>query len=562
MNKGVLITNIQKIITSLDHTKEILVNLFSKEKCYSKQYLQKKSSLLRVKLQSDDNYKKLSTKPSILKSKLAKIQAKKIDLSKIISSLEDEIIFLDYEIEEQKALISEYQREYEILADSLGFSENDQQLFEKIKIKENQIKHLQGLVSASLIEIDNKRKSIVKFNEEIEKLNVNEDLCCNELENIKLYTLDEKTKLSDISKLNNFEHLVNVADISQYISNIVKRLSDLIVYIGKRESRKENVDEMIVPIKEMISELNNIILQYINSIDLTDLNEEKAIINNRLESSGYKIDDEDKKIISDEISSLELKLSLLKNQQLSDEQSLIEYAQRVDGLNMDIERENHNIIVIRSRISELNLSIHLFSNDNSYAQIECATKEMKKKQKEEQIHQKQKERLIKYKIDAENTLRSIKKSKKNSEYLLSDLEQTLKSKKEYLTEGITSKYDLDEDKNQLLYIDLNFELVEILTKLLSQKYINKLDEIDIESYDPLSEIIGFYEFENVPVLYSDEFIEAVRATMDRMIRFGNVDHKNTAFIRFLNDKGLKVTRYGKSLRTMEEQKEQTKEFLR
>ena len=65
---------------------------------------------------------------------------------------------------------------------------------------------------------------------------------------------------------------------------------------------------------------------------------------------------------------------------------------------------------------------------------------------------------MKNKVYYEFTVTNIKKKKRNSESLIEDKKQTLNEVKDITLTNLTSRYNLDEDKTNLLYLDLIIEL--------------------------------------------------------------------------------------------------------
>ena len=557
MNKGVLIANIQKIMTNIQQTIEDLTSMISKEKCYSKKQFEKYVDLLSVKIQDDDNYKSISTEFSNLSLLLKRLQSERITLKKLIADVEFDIYSLGSQVEDKKTFKSEQQREYEILADSLNISDNDEQIYSIMKDKEIKINEIQKQIDEILKEIDNKKYSLDQYNREVKSIETKENVYLNDLNNLNNYTIDENDKNRDINTLNILNKLINVLDTMDSLIEINNILEYLIDYLGSREASKNIVDEKIAYIKTIVAKINGVMLEFIGAINLDECFSVKETIISKLnDKNSYLLNEKERRERSLEISNLEFDISLCQSECVSDEQTLIDYSHRIDKINDSIEKINFQNSLLQGKIDDLNLKKAYFIKENSQIQTEEINKEIKRKQKKVDSNKKYIEKLIKFKIDIENAIKSIKKTIKNSETLKNDMQLVLREKKEMPFS--LNKYNLDDDKKQLLIIDFIIEMNNFANGLLKQNYLKKLDEVEVESYDPLVAVIGFYDYDNFKQLIDDEFVAKAKNAMEAMINVGNMSYINNRFIRTLNLQGLKVTRYGKALRTMEKQAEDVK----
>ena len=214
--------------------------------------------------------------------------------------------------------------------------------------------------------------------------------------------------------------------------------------------------------------------------------------------------------------------------------------------------------LLQNRINRLMLTKSYFINENSQSQNDSIDKEIKSQSKLTE-NGKFMEKLIGYKLNIKNAVSSIKKVRKDGDSFKTLLESKLSLKIENLSKNKTSRYSLDEDKKDLLMLELVIQMFEFINSIIDKKYLQRLDDIEQETYDPFIEILSFSEYENLGMLYSREFIDMAKDSMERMIRFGNVEQKSALFMKSLNDQGIRVVRYGKSLQTMEKQMEQVKE---
>lgn len=555
MNKGVLIANIQKIMTNIQQTIEDLTSMISKNNCYSKNQIEKSANLLAVKIQNDDSYKNISIEASNFDLLIKRLQGERTTLKKLISDVEFDIFSLRLQSEEKRALKSEQQKEYEILADSLNISENDEEIYAIMKDRKVEIELLQQQLDEILQEIEDKKQNLVHYNENIKDIEQKEQIYISNLKMLEDYSFDEQAKNSDINKLNILNQLVNVISAIDDLNNINSSLGNLVEYLGKREADKNTVDERIAYVKSLIAKVNGVMFGFVGSINLDECFSEKETIISRLnDKDSCLMNEKERKVRTLEIANLEFDISLCQSECISDEQTLIDYNHRIDKINGNIERINNQNSLLQVEIDELNLKRTYFIRENSQTETDDISKEIKKKKKIIYSNRKNIDKLIKIKIDIENAIRSIKKTRKNFEALKSDMELTLREKKELSTEYL-SKYNLGYDKKQLLILDFIIEMTNFVNSILQQNYLKKLDEVYVETYEPFISVIGFSKYDKLGELVDETFVKNVKKSMETMINSGGMSTRNNHFIANLNSLGIKVTRYGKALKTMEKQNE-------
>lgn len=550
MNKNVIITNIQKIITNVEQTIEDFSSIMSKEDSYSKGKIEKSINILKIKIENEDNYKINSNEYINLNLLIKKLQSEKISLKKIISDTEFEIYCLNLEIEQKTSIKSKVQRDYEILADSLNISENDEEIYKIMKEKENNLKNINSSINVLLMEIEDKKKNIERYNEEIKMVDIKEQSYRKDLENIESYTIDEESKSKDINQYNILNKMFNAISSIEQLKDIVTSLQQLIEYLGKREADIEYVNEQILNVKSYIAKTNGTILEYLAVINMEHLYKEKEILISKLKDNNL-LNEKERDNRQSEIKGMEFEISYYQSECTNDELNLIDYTHRIEKIEGDINKINFENKMLQSEIEQLNLKKIYFMNENSSSEKDEISKSIKRKQKKIENNKKDVEKLIKNKTDIENIIKSIKKSRKNSETRKNDIELVLRETKEFNNE-IVNKNDLSDHKKQILMIDIIIEFTKIADRFIRQNYLKILDEISVESLEPFIGVIGFYKYDKPSQLLDEQFMEKVKDSMATMIKCGSIGTQNDNFIRHLNLQGIKVIKFGKALKAMEE----------
>lgn len=559
MNKNVLISNLMRIRTNIEKTIATLNSMTLKEPIYSKEQIEKNLNILKVKIEDDDNYKTVSTEYFLLKLMLKNINQTEFNYKNLIESLNSSLIPLHSKSNEIKTIISEEQRELEVLANSLDISFNDEQLYKLIQAKNNKILKLQDDLRELEKDIKEKKEEIDFYVGKIARLSSKKEKHQTDLSLLDEYDFSLESKNSDMIKLEMFEKLSEILSSLKVLNSILNKLDEAIEYINLREASIDVVNEKIENIKQLFEKLNSDLLRFIKTINISYYIDMKNRISKRLSNNeSYLLSEDERSKNEKEISRLELAISLLQNDGTTDEAIADYYGARAIYLEDEYHIETINNKVLQNKINQLKLTKSYFISDSTQLQNDLIDKEIKL-QTRKSTSEKTFERLIGYKFDIKDAVKTIKKVRKDSDTLKGYLQDRLEQRKEMIANNSTSRYSLDEDKKDLLFIDFVVQIFEFVKQIMNKKYIQKLDEVEEETYDPFVEVIDFVDFDNVPILYTDEFVENVRKAMDRMITYGNLDHKNDLFIKFLNSEGVTVSRYGKSLKTMEQQIEQTKE---
>ena len=558
MNKNVLLSNIMKIRTNIEKTISTLNSMVIKQPSYSKEQIEKNLNILKVKMQDDDNYKTLSTEYFLLKLMVRNTKQTEFNYKNLINSLNSNLIPLCSKANEFRTIISEEQRELEVLANSLDISGNDEQLYKLIQLKNSKILNLQEELKGIEKDIKDIKEETDFYVGKLSRLDSKLEKYNNDLEGLEEYDYSLENKNSDMMKLELLENLNNILAAFKILSSILNKLDETIEYINIRESSMEIVNEKMESIKELFGNLNFELLNFLKSINIGYYSDLKSEISKRLNNgNSYFLSEEERISNEKEISRLELAISLLQNDVTTDDAIVNYYDERVTYIEDEYHIEVINNRLLQNKINQLKLTKSYFLGD-AQVQNDSIDKEIKL-QTRKKTQEKTLERLIGYKFDVKDAAKTIRKVRKDSENLKGYLQDKLEQRKELISKNSTSRYSLDEDKNDLLIVDFVMQMFSFAENFISKKFIQKIQSIEEETYDPFVEIMDFVDFDNIPVLYTEHFIEDVKKSIEHMITYGSLEQKSDLFIKYLNSEGVTVSRYGKSLKTMEEQLEKASE---
>lgn len=551
MNKKVILDNIQKLITNLNIAIESLESIIKLDKSYSKEQIEKEIVLLQVRLQDDNNYQIVSSKSNSLKTLIKSVQSERNTLRRLIGATEFRNSFLNQKIDKNNSVLSFEQREIEALANSLNMSDNDEEILAIIKQKRTKIVELKAEVTSYLGQINLNDEDIQFYLKKVASLDIEEDKYTKELESLAILVIDETKKGKDINKLNKFLLIKDFYERIFELESVLQDLASLQEYLINNGIDAILVEQKIDELKENISKIVNEVSYFVKSLDINELNKEKNVINERITSkNGYVLNDSERELVYDEIANLQLDISLDDNISSFDDSVLSEYNITIDKLKQDIEGKITECDLLQNIINELVSKKIYFFKEYSQTQIDDIDKEIRKKEKQLENLKRVIEKYLKSKTDIENTITFIKKKKKSNDLLKESRKTDLRNMKDFAFAIPTSRYNLNEDKKEILYIDLFAHLIDFANSLVNQDYVKKLDEINME--DPYLSVVGFYKYDNLEVLYSSEFIMKARKTMEEKLNADVFTPENV--IEDLSLQDITVIKYGKPLKTMEEDK--------
>lgn len=554
MNKSVLLTNIQNIMTSLQLTIGKLDSLIAKDKSYYKEQIQKQITLLQVKLQDDNNYRVISSKSNSLETLIEEIQSEKNILKNLIEKVGIRTSYLNQKIDKNNSMLSYEQREIEALANGLNMTDNDEATLMRIKQKRVKLTKLKNEINSILDEIKINDDSIDLYNKKIRSLDVKEAEYSKELESVSVLIVDENKKNKDVSKLNRFLSIRDFISSVKSLDDIYLSLEELYDYLNDNRVDSDFVATKLEKMKAKISLIIKQVVYFVNLTNLDELSAEKSIITERIVSkNGYVLNDSEREMIYDEIASLQLAISLSESESKFDENVLEEYRNSLDKLDNEIELKTRERSLLQMEANDLVLKKNYFFNEYAQGQTDDISREIKRVQKQVDSIGKTLEKYIKIKTDVENTITFIKKKRKSSDVLRESKISDLRNIRETAFSRPTSKYNLNEDKQELIYMEFIVELIDFANYLLSQDYAKRLEDIPLETIEPFVSVVGFYKYDNLEVLYSDDFIMEARDTMEKMLSDEVI--KPEDYIDELKLQGLTVLKFGKSLKSMEETKE-------
>lgn len=545
MNKSVLITNIQKIKTNMEQTVDNLSSMLEREKIYSKEQVQKNIDLLQVKLQNDDNYKIVSNDKNYYSGLIQELDGEKVSLKKVIRGIEFRNNLLNKEIEKLQASFGLEQKELEILANNLNGSK-DEEVYLKIKDKRNKIDELKSKISLNKDKIIDNTKKIDMHKQSINELDKEQESYCDEIDMADDYELLDDKKMEDLNYLNRFNAMIKVIDSIFEMNGIISYLDNLVEYLKTRDANSDNFLEKLILLKQMVASLNGDLLSYLAIINLDECCDEQGRINSRLnDENGYFLSDSERKIINDEIYYLNLDILLCQEQIVGDEQTISEYDNMIKKVNDDIKKENSKNAILEQEINDLTLrKIHFVFDKND--EID---KIIKKKKRKINNNKKYIEKLMKNRLYYEFAASSIKKKRRNLESLIEDKKQSLVEKQDFTLNNITSLHNLIEDKNNVLYLDLMIELYNMVNGIIKYNYLKKIEEIDIESFDPFISIVSCSKYDDVNYLYDENFLESLKVSMDKLLH--NSNSSPDKYIDYLKDLGVSVLRHGEPLQEID-----------
>lgn len=547
MNKSVLLTNIQNIMTSLQLTIGKLESLIAKDKSYSLEQINKQITLLKVRLQDDTNYRRISKETNYMEMSIKKIPGERNTLKRLINDVEFRSSFLRKQIDKNNSMLSYEQREVETLANSL----DDEEIVRRIKEKSVKISELKSDISAILEELKVNDSDIQRYNEKIRDLDEKEEKFSRDL--ASLY-VDEKKKSKDINKLNRF---LSIRDLISYINSlndIYLALEDLRDFLKNNRVDANLVTTQVEKMKAKMSIIISQVVYFVNSTSLDELNAEKSIINERIVSNdGYVLSDIEREMVYDEITNLELAISLNESDANLDENIIEAYRRSIDNLDSEIRLEIRQRNLLQMEVNDLVLKKNYFFNEYTQGQTDDINREIRRLQKQIDNIEKNKDNYIKIRNEIETAITFIKKKRKGLDTLIESKNSDLKNVRETAFNRPTSKYNLNEDKQELIYIDFVFELIDLSNYILSQDYTKRLEDIPVETIEPFVSVVDFYKYDNLEVLYSDEFVTQARNTVEKMLSAEVI--KPEDFINELKAQGLNVPKFGKSLKSMDKTKE-------
>lgn len=557
MNRTIMHNNVQNLITSLNLTIEKFSSIIAINNSYSKEQINKQIILLQLRLQSDENYRIVSNKRNNLEVLISNVQSERNNLKRSISCIELMISDLNCQIDKNNSILSFEQRDIEALANSLDIEENQEEILQYINRKKTKVKELKEQIKSKTLQIQEQQKYISIYNERISILEAKEVEYKEELDVLPKLEVDENKREKDINKLNRF---ISIKNVLEKIESLVAIRDNLLSIMRRLEDSRVDmtiINQEVEKLTNDVNKINSELSYFVRTVNLSELDTEKRVISDRITSkNGYVLTDSEREIIYDVIASLQLSIFSDDNNAVFDDVTLSEYNQIMDKLKKEITIKETECDLIQNSINELEIKKNYFFEEYGQTQIDDINKEIKKKQKQLENLRRLIEKYIKGKITVEDIIASIKKKRKSSDLLKENKKSDLRNIRELAFNRPTSKYNLNEDRQDLIYIELIGYLIDFAKYLLSQNYAKKLEDITLETIEPFVTVVGFYKFDRLDLIYSDEFVTKARDTMEK--KLSQEVLKPEDFIDNLSSQGITVVKYGKSLKTMEETKEMNK----
>lgn len=557
MSRTVMRNNIQNLITSLNLTIEKFHSIPGLNDKDGKDQIHKQIILLQLRLQSSEFYRIISTKKSNLDVLISNVQSERNNLRRSIACIELMISELNCQIDKSNSILSFEQKDIEALANSLDIEENPEEILQYINKKKAKVKELKEQIKSKTLQIQEQQQYISIYNTRISILDTKEAEYLKEISATPKVEVDENKRERDINKLNRFTIIENFLEkVEQLVlirDELVSILRNLDTSCPDMNQVSKHVDCLNADMDKVYNELH----YFVKGINVSELKTEKRIISDRIISkNGYVLTDSERELTYDVISSLQLSILADDNNAVFDDVTLSEYNQVMDKIKNEITVKETECDLIQKNINELEVKKNYFFEEYSQSQIDDINKEIRKKEKQLENLKRLIEKYLKGKFAVEEIVASIKKKKKNSDLLKESKKSDLRVIRELAFNRPTSKYSLNEDRQDLIYIDLIEHLFEFANHLLNQNYTKRLQDITLETIEPFVNVIYFYKYDHLDLIYSDEFVTRVRETIDKKLSQETL--KPEDFIDDLSSQGITVVKYGKSLKTMEETKEMNK----
>ena len=554
MNKNILLTNIQNFMTSLQLTIGKLDSLVAKDKSYSESQIDKQITLLQVKLQDDNNYNCISSEVDVLNTLIEEVQSEKNVLRNLIGKVGIRNAYLEQKEDKNNSLLSYNQRKIEELAPNLEIAEKAELTLKLINERKDIISKLKEQINVILEEIRINNDSIELYNKKIKELDTKEEEYSKDSDSLSNKVVNINEKNEDIRQLNRFSGIRDLISSINILNAVYFSLQELRDFLKNNRIDTTLVANEVEKMKAKIAIIIRQVMYFINSNNLKELENEKSVINERITSgNGYVLSDSEREMIYDEIASLQLSIALNESDSIFDENVLEEYRVSISKINKEIDHKVNERTIYQTEVNRLVLEKNSFFNEYSQERVDAINKEIKRVQKQIDDIDKKIQKYIKNKTDIESAITFVKKKRKNSESLKEIKVLDLKNIRQNDFSKPTTKYSLNDDKQQLMYIDFIIELVNFGNYLLSQDYIKRLEDIALETIEPFVSVVDFYKYDNLDAIYSGEFMIKARETIGKMLSDEIV--KPEDIVSELKSQGISVVKYGKSLKSMEETKE-------
>ena len=554
MNKNILLTNIQNFMTSLQLTIGKLDSLVAKDKSYSESQIDKQIILLQVKLQDDNNYNCISSEVDVLNTLIEEVQSEKNVLRNLIGKVGIRNAYLEQKEDKNNSLLSYNQRKIEELAPNLEIAEKAELTLKLINERKDIISKLKEQINVILEEIRINNDSIELYNKKIKELDTKEEEYSKDSDSLSNKVVNINEKNEDIRQLNRFSGIRDLISSINILNAVYFSLQELRDFLKNNRIDTTLVANEVEKMKAKIAIIIRQVMYFINSNNLKELENEKSVINERITSgNGYVLSDSEREMIYDEIASLQLSIALNESDSIFDENVLEEYRVSISKINKEIDHKVNERTIYQTEVNRLVLEKNSFFNEYSQERVDAINKEIKRVQKQIDDIDKKIQKYIKNKTDIESAITFVKKKRKNSESLKEIKVLDLKNIRQNDFSKPTTKYSLNDDKQQLMYIDFIIELVNFGNYLLSQDYIKRLEDIALETIEPFVSVVDFYKYDNLDAIYSGEFMIKARETIGKMLSDEIV--KPEDIVSELKSQGISVVKYGKSLKSMEETKE-------
>ncbi len=536
MNKNVLSSNIQIIITHMQQTIEVLTSMCAKDKAFSKEYIGNYAAILDAKIKDDDNYRDFTGELGLCDVNLQIVQNDKERIKSLIGSYRNNVNSLNDGKDYNNALISVLKRKNKVIQNSADLSDDVQakdvldRNNERIEalIKEN--KDTDNEIKAELEKIERCNKDLADADQKEEYYRLAK-------EGSRDFEINEDERNTDKIKLNTLYRLIDTLNITSSYEEIITKLRELNDYLLTREATSKVFDDKLATIKEMTSKANNILVEFVKCIDVKECEKEKNNIIAR-SSQTEVMTEEEINLRNQEVADLKRQLQLYK--------SIIDmYTQMIRDLDICASGSKWRMSKLEYDITDTQNDIVDLKVIRPFRDIDYASKTIRKYNKEISNNT----RYIRSNYSSiainEEAKTLIKKLKKDAENTKEDIQRQIEDKKS--NNDIVDKFVLDMAKEEIKIINFVVELYNYVTTVISNDYCAMMDNIAVENDRQFIGVIDIRDYHDLPCLYEKEFIDGVKMSIDSEIDNGSIERINKLYIDSLNTQGIVVTKSGKPL---------------
>ena len=544
MMKSVLNSNIQIIITNMQHTIEVLTSICSGELLNREQMI-KYANILNAKILDDDNYKRYTGDASSLNLSIKRLQSEKASLKKLINDFNGDIYFLNDAKDDKINIMSDYMRDNDALRNSLNIAGDDGKLKENISENDRHISEIQEQIKQIDIDILAKQKNIDMYSNNIKTIEAKEAEYYDQNGLYEEFIIDEDKRNADKVKLNILNHAIPIASISTKYEEVITELEELLAYASTREAKQEIFYSKVIEIKAILAEVNGILLEFVNCISIDDCLKEKASIIAKSHQKNSFVTDEQRREQTKQISYLKKEIFIQDSDEMTDELIMKDYNARISKIKNSISKLESDNAILQQAVDNLNLNRVYIVRDIASKEKDENMHMIKKHQRQIRNNLKAIEKFNFDIKDLEAALKSVKKVRKNSESLRADINDKLSDLRN--NTYIDDKYNLDVAKREILIIDFIMTMYNSVRNIIDMNYLKMVDEIDKVTDRPYIGVIKVQDYMNKYALLNPDFIDEVKKSIDKIITQGSPEYRSEQYISFLKSQGLQVVNSGRPL---------------